>query len=264
MAKGKGSRYFLSSSESGTGTEWAQVFITDGETETPGDQVEESKANENCIRPIRNFTSEDTYEIGDEGPAGGLIFYKSGETAPYYYLECAPWYLLDDDVNIWSNVTTRLAGTSTGIGTGEENTTLIMEQVGHTSSAAKVCYDLGEVTTKTIEVTTADGLETILGTSSNTDGGSWNRLIVTFVTPEHCSSIQLALYPNKDSVTGAIAYWDGLQIETGTEATTFAGSAEAGILATFNGQDFSSDTFLIKYLELGRVTKGDMRDIYDI
>ena len=42
----------------------------------------------------------------------------------------------------WSNITTILIGTTgTAIGTGLANTTAIIGQSGHTSSAAKVCYD---------------------------------------------------------------------------------------------------------------------------
>ncbi|MDD4476776.1 MAG: DUF1566 domain-containing protein [Patescibacteria group bacterium] len=42
----------------------------------------------------------------------------------------------------WSNVVDQLAGTSDAIGTGQANTTAIVGQAGHTTSAAKLCDDL--------------------------------------------------------------------------------------------------------------------------
>jgi uncharacterized protein (TIGR02145 family) len=89
------------------------------------------------VRAIRAFTSITSYAIGDIGPAGGWIFYKSGNN----YLECAP---TDQSTSQeWSDVWNGLIGTTgTAIGTGQANTTAIISQVGHTDSAAKLCDDL--------------------------------------------------------------------------------------------------------------------------
>jgi hypothetical protein len=89
------------------------------------------------IRACRAFTSTTVYALRDIGPAGGLIFYKSGNN----YLEAAP---IDQSAGItWSNVIDASAGASgTAIGTGQANTTAIIGQAGHTSSAAKLCDDL--------------------------------------------------------------------------------------------------------------------------
>ncbi len=91
-----------------------------------------------------------TYAIGDTGPAGGIVFYDKGEvTDGWRYLEAAPaeeefeaeWGAMDYDV----------AGTQTGVGTGKENTRLIVEALntlGETGKAAQLCDELivGEFT----------------------------------------------------------------------------------------------------------------------
>jgi hypothetical protein len=90
-----------------------------------------------CVRACRSFTSvSPSYSLRDVGPAGGLIFYKSGSS----YLEAAPW---DQGSSVeWSNVHTGFAGTGTAIGTGMANSLAIIAQVGHVNSAAKLCRDL--------------------------------------------------------------------------------------------------------------------------
>ena len=92
------------------------------------------------IRACRTFTAaEGAYALRDEGEAGGLIFYIDGTT----YHEAAP---ADDNSDPpWSNITDEAIGTTgTGVGDGQANTTAILNQIGHTDSAAKVCDDLEE------------------------------------------------------------------------------------------------------------------------
>jgi len=82
------------------------------------------------------------YELGDEGPTGGWIFYIDEACAFYEewtYLEAAPE---DLDTQAWSSVIDEEIGTTEeGIGTGLSNTLAIMEQVGHTTSAANSCQE---------------------------------------------------------------------------------------------------------------------------
>ena len=89
------------------------------------------------VRPIRSFTSTINYNLRDIGPSGGWVFWKSGNN----YLEAS---LIDlvGQVFPWSNIIDGLAGTGTAIGTGQANTTAIINQVGHITSAAKLCNDL--------------------------------------------------------------------------------------------------------------------------
>lgn len=89
------------------------------------------------VRAIRSFTSVTNYNLRDVGPAGGWIFYKNGNN----YLEAAS----SDQSAIahFSNITNQAIGTTgTAIGTGQANTTAIINQAGHTNSAAKLCDDL--------------------------------------------------------------------------------------------------------------------------
>jgi hypothetical protein len=88
------------------------------------------------VRACRAFTSLTVYALRDIGPAGGWIFWKSGND----YLEAAP---SDCDFSIWSNIYNVAIGTTgTAIGTGQANTTAIIGQAGHITSAAKLCDDL--------------------------------------------------------------------------------------------------------------------------
>jgi hypothetical protein len=93
------------------------------------------------------------YSMGGWGPGGGWIFYDAGDyTKGWRYMEAAPntWNNLNgtEPILTWSNIV------STGvwktppppkpiaIGTGKTNTTAIINQPGHTASAAKSCDTL--------------------------------------------------------------------------------------------------------------------------
>jgi uncharacterized protein (TIGR02145 family) len=93
------------------------------------------KGNDFPVRPCRAFTSLTVYSLRDIGPAGGYIFWKSGNN----YLEAAP----SDLHSVWSNITNVAIGTlDRSIGMGQTNTTAIINQVGHITSAAKLCDEL--------------------------------------------------------------------------------------------------------------------------
>jgi len=93
------------------------------------------KNEDHNVRPCRAFTSiSPSYSLRDIGPAGGYIFWKSGNN----YLEAMAYDIGSYD---WSNITGLQVGTATAIGTGQANTTAIIGQVGHTVSAAKYCDD---------------------------------------------------------------------------------------------------------------------------
>jgi len=87
------------------------------------------------------------YNIGDIGPGGGMIFYKSGN----YYLEVSPYSSVFYDGafgKVWGGYGTYLGTTGTAIGTGKANTAAIVAAFGSaepyqgkTDYAAKVCDD---------------------------------------------------------------------------------------------------------------------------
>ena len=82
-------------------------------------------------------TQSITYTIGDTGPSGvGIVFYVSDGGLHGY--EVAP---VDQSTSSeWSNNATTLTGTTgTAIGTGFLNTDAIINQSGHTISAAQIC-----------------------------------------------------------------------------------------------------------------------------
>lgn len=94
-----------------------------------------------AVIPIGAFEDAfENYEVGDIGPAGGYIFYKSGTTCyeggRYRVAVVTPW----------SNVTSTLIGTTgTDIGDGKDNTAAIIAQSGHTTSAANLAYTQTEL-----------------------------------------------------------------------------------------------------------------------
>jgi uncharacterized protein (TIGR02145 family) len=123
--------YYWSSSESFASFAWAIRF-----SDRYNDDFN-TKTGHNRVRACRAFTSLINYNLRDIGPAGGLIFWKSGND----YLEAAPSDFLVS--SSWSNIdSVAVTGTGTAIGTGQANTTAIINQVGHTASAAKLCDDL--------------------------------------------------------------------------------------------------------------------------
>ena len=90
-----------------------------------------------------------TYAIGDTGPSGvGIVFYITD--GGLHGLEVAP---VDQNTSqVWikggSTQTTENGNTSTAIGTGLANSNAIIDQTGHTGSAAQVCrsYNGGGLT----------------------------------------------------------------------------------------------------------------------
>jgi hypothetical protein len=92
-----------------------------------------------------NYISTHCDIIGQIGPAGGWIFYDKGYVSDgWQYLEAAPSDQ-SGPYHAWSNIIDVEIGTSaqgTAIGTGQTNTTAIIGQTGHTTSAAKLCDDL--------------------------------------------------------------------------------------------------------------------------
>ena len=86
------------------------------------------------------------YEIGDEGPGGGIIFYvdAAGFTmtgiGTCHYLEAAPV----DEVSYWSETERLISGMGTALGTGKHNTDLILAEHPDDpadKNAAKTCKE---------------------------------------------------------------------------------------------------------------------------
>lgn len=127
---GFANNYYNCSTEGNASNIWLQYFSTGG-------QGVNIKSTLSYVRACRVFTSiTPSYSLRDVGPSGGLIFYITGNT----YYEAAP--IDQSSSQSWSNIINSLVGTSSAIGTGQANTTAIIGQFGHVSSAAKLCDDL--------------------------------------------------------------------------------------------------------------------------
>ena len=84
---------------------------------------------------ILSFQTENFYNIGEIGPAGGKVFYSSLDgTTPWHFLEAAPTDLSSSFS--WSNDITSCSGLSTSIGSGFSNTELIVLNQGSSGNYA--------------------------------------------------------------------------------------------------------------------------------
>ncbi|MDR1216529.1 MAG: DUF1566 domain-containing protein [Treponema sp.] len=85
-----------------------------------------------------------TYEIGDIGPAGGIVFYDKGvKSDGWRYLEAAPAKM--EFGAEWGVYGYDVAGTDVVVGTGKRNTQVIVErlrQSGESGTAARQCASL--------------------------------------------------------------------------------------------------------------------------
>ena len=109
------------------------------------DDTEETKT---CTRCGTTETRVKSYNLGDTGPGGGIIFYVSenGFTMTdneqlCHYLEAAPADMTGTFA--WASggyESDDIAGTGTAIGTGRKNTALILA-IDANAPAAKACYE---------------------------------------------------------------------------------------------------------------------------
>ena len=111
-----------------------------------GSPASRHKSDEYRVRAVRSFMSQtQDYELRDVGPAGGLIFHMQFEGNYIRYFE-ADKADIEEDGNYnfeWSNVYTPAIGyTKSEIGWGMYNTLAIINQDGHTISAASRCADI--------------------------------------------------------------------------------------------------------------------------
>ena len=94
------------------------------------------------------FTFTRAYEIGDTGPAGGIIFYDKGSSfGGWRYLSAAPGD--QSTATVWApGGSGTIGGTGTLPGTGLENTQAILQQLGSGDYAASIAagYSLGGYT----------------------------------------------------------------------------------------------------------------------
>lgn len=86
------------------------------------------------------FVTDNFYQIGEVGPAGGIIFYHKTDTLDgWNFLECAPLDIGTSKVFATSNQLTMIPNLEYGLGKGDENTALILSAIGNGNNAAKAC-----------------------------------------------------------------------------------------------------------------------------
>jgi|GEM_PF-2323161 len=147
-------------------------------TPTPAPQPAPVPVVQPVAPPIQTTPA---YQIGDQGPAGGIIFYDKGSYSEgWRYLEAASqdiftaWGLRDGNV---------VNGTLTNIGSGKQNTKLIIEQLSNENfvNAAKKCFQYSQDSFSDWFLPSKDELELLyknlhkigLGGFNNTPAGAW-------------------------------------------------------------------------------------------
>ena len=86
------------------------------------------------------FVTDNFYQIGEAGPAGGIIFYHKTDTLDgWNFLECAPSDIATSKVFATSNQLTMIPDLEYGLGKGDENTALILSAIGNGNNAANAC-----------------------------------------------------------------------------------------------------------------------------
>jgi serine/threonine protein kinase len=105
---------------------------------SPIKQAEYASSAPESQNPVQYF-----YNIGDYGPAGGLVFYDKGSySGGWRYLETAP---PESQFNAPWGPAGEVGGTYTSVGCGRQNTVIIMtkfSQWGVSGTAAQLCASL--------------------------------------------------------------------------------------------------------------------------
>jgi uncharacterized protein (TIGR02145 family) len=267
--------YYWSSSEAGSNIASVQHFGT-------GVQTVGGKNNGIILtRPVRAFTSASpSYNLRDIGPAGGWIFYKSGND----YLEASP---KDEGFGVWSNVdATTLGTTNTAIGTGQANTTAIIGQVGFTTGAAKKANDLTSNMLWSANTTGAYTYYDSNPTSGATYGAMYNWHAVNnahglpitgWRVPSDTDWSTLSTYLGGDTVSGGhmketgTSHWAVPNTADNSSLLTLLPSGERGpngnfndmpnYLLTWSSTSFDSTKAWMRYI--GNSPTDLFRDAYD-
>lgn len=98
-----------------------------------------------CEKKVTEYIEiEPEYKVGQTGPANGIIFYDKGKLAEdWRYLEAAP---ASTELNAeWGAYKHAVEGTSRKLGTGKENTKIIVDfltSISETGKAAQLCNAL--------------------------------------------------------------------------------------------------------------------------
>jgi hypothetical protein len=253
--------YYWSSSEETIVTAYGVDFNT-------GMEFTQTKSTTGYnVRPVREFTSQTNYDIGGSGELG-YVFSKS-DSSPWSYIEA-----YTHDINMssipWSDASAPSSiATLETLGSGSYNTSTIIAQDNHTSSAALFATfagsDIsGEVTRYIKRAEIYDGDNNRLGQVYCSYGG-YNRMTKTFISSYSSDSVRIRLHP-EDSGSQE-AWWDAIVLEPGAIATAYTEGESINLEYYLNDgivDDLNSVKYLVRYIGGNRITKEDQRDIYDV
>jgi hypothetical protein len=118
-----------------------------------GKELQEGwKACPYCLTPVAtlevetdgNAKNDNELKVGGKGPTGGIVFYDKGtNTNGWRYLEAAP---VETEFKAeWGAYEKNVKGTDTALGTGKQNTQIIVDylrHIGESGKAAQLCDSL--------------------------------------------------------------------------------------------------------------------------
>ena len=109
------------------------------------DVIGRSGAVTNVNNPVRPAAAPaGSYNIGDTGPAGGIVFFDKGFVGDgWRYLEAAP--ARGELTAEWGALRRGISGTGTAVGSGKRNTQIIVEQLNQlreSQRAAQICASM--------------------------------------------------------------------------------------------------------------------------
>lgn len=121
----------------------------DGNAKKPTEQPVEPSPTPGPVEPTPSPGSDGAYKVGDIGPAGGIIVcVKDSYSEGWRYLEAAKDAL--PGKYVWGSFGVFNSKTSTNLGTGKNNTKILLDAKAEKSSlsfpAAEACADYGKGT----------------------------------------------------------------------------------------------------------------------
>jgi hypothetical protein len=126
-----GNTYYTDTSISAGATRYYKVLAMNGDKTSP------------LSVSVNKTAVSGNYNLGDTGPGGGIIFYRTGSSGSYTYYELAP--VETETSAAWGLYGRTIAGTGTTIGLGKSNTDKIIAALGtagETGKAAQLCDSL--------------------------------------------------------------------------------------------------------------------------
>jgi hypothetical protein len=155
-----------------------------------------------------NAVMGEVYDVGEIGPAGGIVFYDKGSYSDgWRWLEVA---LVDQSEGVPWGDPTILVGTSADLGTGKTNTQAITDALGMGAYAARICHDLPLDEYEDWFLPSIDELDLIIQVFHMYEIGTFNDGLYWSSTEDSISGARVRYYSNSTGI--ALSKWGGASV----------------------------------------------------